>query len=112
MANASRAVSPFPQAARKTSRRSSIDPDMLRIESGKPPPADGTRPGRSKFDALFDRMKPGDCVRCEPSERETVRGAMLKWAKRRGKSIAVRSQSTCADGAARVWMLTQEGGAA
>ena len=44
----------------------------------------------------------------EPGEREHIRGAMLKWAKQRGKQIAVRSQTTCTDGAARVWMLAAE----
>ena len=108
MPAANRTVSPFPQPARQARKRQQIDPELLKVERGVLPPPVGTRPGRSKFDVLFDGMKFGDCVRCEPSEREHVRGAMLKWAKRRGKRITVRSQTTCADGAARVWMLAAE----
>lgn len=108
MPSATRTVSPFPQVPRAKRKPQRVEPDLLKVERGVPPPRVGTRPGRSKFDALFDGMKVGDCVVCEPGEREHIRGAMLKWAKKRGKQIAVRSQTTCTDGAARVWMLAAE----
>lgn len=99
------AATPFPKAARTVVRRHPIDPSLFTIEHGTTPPEVSLA---GKYDKVFDKLKPGDCVVCEPRECRATRDAMQKWARRRKKAVRIASRSACHDGKARVWMLAAE----
>lgn len=63
----------------------------------------------SKYEAFFDKMKPGQCVKCLPEQAGQVSGALESYLKRNG--ISARVKSTCnypADGQGRVWWLNKK----
>ena len=63
----------------------------------------------SKYEAFFDSMKPGQCVKCLPEQAGQVSGALESYLKRNG--ISARVKSTCnypADGMGRVWWLDKK----
>ncbi len=103
-------VSPFPQAAKSVRRKTPIDPALMAIEHNTPPP-DGRCVLGGKYHALFKQLKPGSCVRCEPSELAVVK-ERLRRALAENRYLALkgcRAQgATCEDGHARVWALKDE----
>jgi hypothetical protein len=101
-----KSVSPFPKAHRTRVGESHVDVDMLKIERNKPLPA-AVRQSSSKYDALFQQMKPGDCVVCEFNERGKVVSALLKFIAKNGLACRTKSLGRCDDGRARVWLLAK-----
>jgi hypothetical protein len=100
--------SPFPTVPRaKPETFDLVDPDMLKIERGVPIPND--RSGQnSKYSKLFQSLRPGDCVTCEPDETAQEVGAALRKALMRKQLPAldgctVVSRIRCQDGRGRVW---------
>lgn len=69
----------------------------------------------NKYQALFDSMKPGQCVKCRTEEVQTVSQAMRKWIfeNRDITKFGVKAVNNYPDddGMGRVW-LVQKGGAA
>lgn len=66
----------------------------------------------NKYQALFDSMKPGQCIKCQPEEVMTVSQALRKWileykdiTKLRVKAVKQYPE----DGLGRVWLLAKEG---
>ena len=66
----------------------------------------GGRQVNGKYDHLFEQLKVGSCIVCEFQERESMRNALVKWLRRKGKAeeLTAYSVSKCADGKARVWL--------
>ena len=98
---------------RTTSER--ITPSMLVLERGV------AFTGKlstveSKYHSIFAKARPGDCIRCEPSETGPIRAAALKAVKNTAtypqlEGLVVRSQSKCREPKTgqvfgRVWLLT------
>lgn len=93
--------------ARKPRRESMpVDIAGLRVESNVPYPAHRAHIS-GKYDALFERMKPGDSIPCERGIREHICNAMRKWIARKGKADVwcPRSIKAGEDGRARVWLM-------
>ena len=61
-----------------------------------------TIPPKSKYRAVFERLKVGQCVECEQKDAEKVWAAMNSYF--RHKAI-VKMSSVCEDGIGRVWYL-------
>lgn len=104
--------SPFPTAA-KTVRRNitEIDPDLLVVEHDTKMPVYRSR-STDKYAVVFGKLKPGSCVRCQPSEKDRVANALRK-AIDTGKLAAlsgcrVVSRTGLPDGHARVWAMPAE----
>lgn len=60
-----------------------------------------------KYDAVFRKMKPGQCVRCTPESANSVANALRKWILNNSDATkygvkTVRCYPT--DGMGRVWM--------
>lgn len=85
--------------------RIKIDPDSLVIESVPPP--ERTRPAVcSKYESLFRRLVPGECVRCKPAEVPTLAKALGLWLKREEMDeFATLAKRVCDDGHGRVWLV-------
>lgn len=80
------------------------DIDNLKVEHDRPIPT--ARKVRNKYEPLFDKLKPGSCVTCEPKEVSRVGAAMRKYIATRGgaiKACVPLSATTCEDGKGRVW---------
>lgn len=93
---------PFAQLVRKKTL-SHIDASMLSVEHGTPIP-EGRRV-YGKYDNLFESMKFGSCVACEPKEMNSVANALRKYLQRQKRQGKVVSVSRCEDGKARVWLV-------
>lgn len=100
------AVTAFPSTPR-IKRRTHIDADLLKVEHNVPPPTRRAGP-EGKYHAQFAQLRPGSCVRCEPSEMNAVAIALRKQIQAGRypalKGCSVRG-SRCPDGHARVWAL-------
>lgn len=60
-----------------------------------------------RYDATFDSMKFGQCVRVKPEEVTRVSAAMRYWIKKHDiKDAAVREAKNMPDGYGRVWLLS------
>lgn len=82
-----------------------IDPAGLEI---KDDPLPAHRASHAyKYHQVFDRMKPGQCVRCTTADVGKVSGALRKYLELKGKKCQVRSVVRYAgdEGYGRVWML-------
>lgn len=82
-----------------------VDPSSLVIEDTPMPSKPPTREG--KFHALFDQLKPGQCIRCKPAETSAIANSLGDWLKRHGKADTLTRSSLrqCADGFGRVWLV-------
>jgi hypothetical protein len=61
-----------------------------------------------KYDALFQKLKPGQCVVCPPERAPNVKSAMDKWLKATGREGSARARSRYpADNMGRVWWLLE-----
>ena len=84
-----------------------IDPAGLEI---KDDPLPAHRASHAyKYHQVFDRMKPGQCVRCTTADVGKVSGALRKYLELKGKKCQVRSVVRYAgdEGYGRVWMLAE-----
>lgn len=83
---------------------------MLAVEHGTPMPKFRSR-NSDKYGPLFAKLKPGSCVRCEPTETAQLSQAMRKAlnANRYPALIGckVSSRARCDDGHGRVWAVKQ-----
>lgn len=63
----------------------------------------------SKYDHLFERMVPGQCLKMESDQVGKVAHAMNKWVKKNGKQdeLIVRTMSKNPDKKGRVWLLNK-----
>lgn len=104
MTAAAKNVSPFTGLVRKKTM-AHIDTSMLTVEHNTPLP-EGRRV-LGKYDALFDSMKFGSCVACEPKEMNCVANALRKFLERNKRAGKVVSVSRCEDGKARVWLVKE-----
>jgi hypothetical protein len=99
---------PFPVQKRPAIE---VDPSMLAVEHGVEPPAWRSNV-ESKYDAVFKQLKPGSCVKCEPSEVTKIAGALRKnLTQKKFKALIgckVMSRERCDDGHGRVWAIAKE----
>lgn len=61
-----------------------------------------------KYDTIFAKMKPGQCLKCEPTESQRLAQALRNWIENRklGAKYEVRSmQKYHTDQRGRVWLL-------
>jgi len=81
------------------------------------PPGRAKRSAERKYDALFDAMKPGQGLKCEPADVGKIAHAMSGWIKRQGLRDHVARSTKDYEGDAvtkgRVWLvkLGKKGGA-
>ncbi len=80
------------------------------VISDDPLPTHRSAPGH-KYDAVFDKLKPGKCLVCEPGEAGKIGHALNTYLKRKGKPGTVRTaQRYESDGKGRVWLLADDKG--
>lgn len=62
---------------------------------------------RGKYDSLFEKLKPGQCMRVQREDVSKITSALQQWLKKKGKTgrLRARSVENCEDGYGRVWML-------
>lgn len=95
---------PFQQA--KAQRKTSdIDPDKLVI-CNDPMSATRARTG-NKYGDVFGKLKPGQCIRCEPNQAPVLSTALKKWIEDKKLPCITRYTSRYEDGKGRVWLLAQ-----
>lgn len=82
-----------------------IDPDKLEICNDAPMPS-RARPGW-KYGPVFDKLKPGQCIKCEPNQAPTLATALKKWVTDKKLPCIVRATSRYSDGKGRVWLLAE-----
>jgi len=84
---------------------------MLSVEHDVEPPAWRSNI-ESKYDAVFRQLKPGSCVKCEPSEVAKIAGSLRKGlSQKKFKALAgckVLSRERCDDGHGRVWAIAKD----
>ena len=99
---------PFPVTKRPAIE---VDPSMLMVEHGVEPPVWRSNV-ESKYDAVFKQLKPGSCIKCEPSEVAKIAGALRKViTQKKFKNLSgckVLSRERCDDGHGRVWAISKE----
>ena len=98
-----------PSRSRKTD--AVILTSSLEIRSDPVPP---TRPSIGfKYEPVFSKLRPGQCVRCKTSEVGTVSGSLKKYLKMKNKPGMVKATTRYVDptngeedkGYGRVWLL-------
>jgi hypothetical protein len=91
----------------KSVQRSTIHVEDLEVADDPPPQKRSMGPGR--YDELFESMKPGQCIKCEPEHTGAISNALRNWIKRkRKKNLAVQAAShypACKDKLGRVWLV-------
>lgn len=92
-----------PLQSKAASKVVEIDPDKLEI-CNDPIPATRARPGW-KYGPVFSQLKPGQCIKCEPSQAPTLWTALKKWVADKKLPCIVRATSRYDDGKGRVWLL-------
>ena len=80
-----------------------IDPDKLEICNDAP--LDGRARPEWKYGPVFSRLKPGQCIKCEPNQAPTLATALKKWVVDKKLPCVVRATSRYTDGKGRVWLL-------
>lgn len=81
-----------------------VDPSSLSISND--PVMDGRAAPVSKYEAIFRKLKPGQCVVCEPQQADKINAALRKWLDQNGFPVNTRATSRYpADGKGRVWRL-------
>lgn len=104
-------ASPFPTAPKRKQHRASryIDPDHLQIADDEIVCRRSSPEG--KYDLLFSKMKPGQCIKCEPDETQRLSNALRTWIKRRRKAHQFEVRSVArytTDQRGRVWLLPKD----
>lgn len=94
--------------AKAVHNRVAIDPEMLVVEHNVTPPKTRSVIG-GKYDPVFEKLKPGSAVRCEPDECGPIVASLTKRLSQGRyptlKGCVVRSCKRCDDGHARVFVL-------
>ena len=80
-----------------------VDPDQLVI-ADDPIPAGRSLP-KGKYDAIFEALKFGQCIRCKVGEASKIGHALDKWLERHGKRGIVKTMMQYDDTSGRVWLL-------
>jgi hypothetical protein len=84
-----------------------VDPATLTI-ANDPIPASRAAP-EAKYEGVFSRLKPGQCIVCESKDAAKIGHALNTWLERRKKSGDVRTTTNYpADGKGRVWLLDKK----
>lgn len=83
-----------------------IDPASLTISED--PVSDGRARVVSKFDPVFSKLQPGQCLICEPEQAPKLNSALRKWLDNKGLTGAKTKAMTRypTDGKGRVWRLS------
>ncbi len=98
------AQSPFDNMPkRKAKPCDPVDVSQLEI-SDDPLPAARAAPGH-KYDALFDKLAFGQCVKTEVGRADKVAQALRTYLKRKDKQGRVKSMTDYGDGKGRVWLI-------
>lgn len=87
----------------------SIDVELITIKND-PFPGQRACP-EGKYAELFSKMKPGQCLSCEPDEVQPLGAAMRKWIASQDKAdkLEVRTMSRFpGDSRGRVWLIAKE----
>lgn len=79
-----------------------VDPSKLEITSD-PLPAGRAR--ANKYADLMAAIKPGQCIKCKPTNVGQVASAMKKHIDSNGLPCQVRSTKNYGDGMGRVWLM-------
>lgn len=58
-----------------------------------------------KYDELFAKLKPGQCIVCPPDSAPKIKGSLDKWLKANSKEGYARARTRYSDGQGRVWWL-------
>ena len=88
---------------KKTAKIAPVDVSKLEI-CDDPLPSHRALPDH-KYDAIFDKLKHGQCVKTEAGRADKVAQALRTYLKRKQKSGAVKAMSDYGDGHGRVWLL-------
>ena len=80
-----------------------IDPSLLRIEHDCQVPRFRKTP--SKYAPIFEKLKVGSAIVCEPKEAARIASRLREWVETEGINARVRQVSLCKDGMGRVWLL-------
>ena len=100
---------PFQQPKPKAKRAEPKPADLSAVAIVNDPLPGGRAKQASerKYDALFDQIKPGQGLKCEPADVGKIANAMYVWIKRKElKDHVVRSTKNYeADGKGRVWLV-------
>ena len=94
--------SPFTAVPRAKKIFAFVDADSLTITND---PLPKRRASPNKYSVIFDKLKIGQCVKCEPNEAAKVAHALTVWLKKIGKTGRVKSTCRYDDGKGRVWLL-------
>lgn len=99
------------QAAPKIrpAKNQSVEADLITIGDDEFPNRRVLPEG--KYAHLFNRMKPGQCLKCEPKEALALASALRKWLEKHSKTdrFEVRTISNFPkDGRGRVWLLAKQ----
>lgn len=93
---------PTPKTKAKPKRQEPA-PDMLEIANDPPK----KRPAPvSKYEQVFSKLQPGQCIKCETRHTHAVTNALRSWQKRRGLKWQTKMTLDYGDGFGRVWRLT------
>lgn len=59
----------------------------------------------SKYEQVFQKLQPGQCIKCETRHAHAVSNAMRAWQKRRGLKWVTKTTPDYGDGFGRVFRL-------
>ncbi len=80
-----------------------VDPNKISI-CDDPLPSHRASPG-SKYDNILKKLKPGQCIKCPPSDVGRITGALRKHIGTGEVKGAIRSTTDYGDGMGRVWLV-------
>lgn len=80
-----------------------IDATMLRVEHDCKIPS--FRKRASKYTPIFEKLKMGSAIVCEPNEAPRIACRLREWLESNNKPAKVKQLSRCPDGMGRVWMV-------
>lgn len=94
-------VNPF--TGQSVTKLTSVNTSALKVES-MPYPGMKRNTG-SKYEEVFTKLKPGQCVVCSPDDTNRISAALRKYHENRNAHPIVRSIAKCEDGKGRVWLI-------
>ena len=69
-------------------------------------PKDNRKENASKYSELFEKMKPGQAIKCPKDKASTISQALRKWLEKTGeRGLRAAQTSDYGDGMGRVWKL-------
>ena len=99
--------SPFPKTPKKTPEY--VDPSGLEI-GDDPVPVE--RASTQKYEAVFSRLTPGQCIKAKGEDVGKIANSLRKWAKEHRVGMMVKTISRYPgdkSGLGRVWLLAAAG---